>query len=104
MKKKSHSEPFSLLLYEDESRTTALFLCILYISNITLSLITFLSPWLVSQEATLLFPVSSGIDGGLSSSVPLAEMLIPSLLSWLPEAEEERDKCKNTTQKSFWQN
>ncbi|TNN80982.1 hypothetical protein EYF80_008638 [Liparis tanakae] len=38
-------------------------------------------PWLVSQEATLLLPVSSGMDGGLSSSVPLADALNPSLLS-----------------------
>lgn len=45
------------------------------------SLLTFFSPWLVSQEATLLFPVSSGMDGGFSSSVPLAEALNPSLLS-----------------------
>lgn len=62
--------------------------------------LTFFSPWLVSQEATLLFPVSSGIDGGFSSSVPLADIFSPSLLSWLPEAGR-REMCEKTKQKSW---
>lgn len=57
------------------------------------SLLTFFSPWLVSQEATLLFPVSSGINGGFSPSVPVADAFNPSLLSWLPEAGRGR-MCK----------
>lgn len=63
------------------------------------SLLTFFSPWLVSQEATLLFPVSSGIEGGFSLSVPMADAFNPSLLSWLPEAGRRR-MCKTQTSKS----
>lgn len=43
-------------------------------------LLTVFRPWL-SQETTLLFPDSSGIAGGLSSSFPLVEVFSPSLLS-----------------------
>ena len=49
-------------------------------------LLTLFIPWLVSQEATLLFPVSSGMDGGFCSSVPFTDALNSSLLSWLPGA------------------
>lgn len=62
------------------------------------SVLTFFSPWLVSQEATLLFPDSSGMDGGFSSSVPLADALSPSLLSWLPGAE----RCEVRVRRLNW--
>lgn len=45
--------------------------------------------WLVSQDATLLFPVSSGIGGGFLSSP--VDTLSPSLLSWLSTAKTEND-------------
>lgn len=47
--------------------------------------------WLVSQEATLLFPHSSGTGGCFLSSVPTpADMLSPSLLSWLSGAQRRQ--------------
>lgn len=51
--------------------------------------------WLVSQEATLLFPLSSGMRGGLVSSVPRVDPLIPSLLSWLPGRGRSRRSHEN---------